>query len=165
MVMIERQRRRRQATTAPPRAARVRAAALVFPLVACQSAAEPAPPPAPEIAVEEPPSRSAVEPLAEPPAAPVLITDPSQREAAVGKRVTIVGVQSPTKMPQVSGVDVDGVHELSGRRVRVDGILRKRVVEPRETDPDELPVATRGPGTYYSVVDPDTGSLARPRPE
>jgi predicted amidohydrolase YtcJ len=134
-------------------------------LAACQSAAEPAPPPATESPAQEPPVQAAAQRSAAPQAEPVLITDRSQREAAVGKRVTVVGVQSPTKMPQVNGVDVDGDHELSGRQVRVDGILRKHVVEPSEPDPDELPIATRGPGTYYSVVDPETGRLARPRPE
>jgi hypothetical protein len=91
-----------------------------------------------------------------------VITDPSQLDAAVGKLVTIVGEQTRTKVPTVLGVDVDGDYDLSDKRVRVTGILHRHVVEPREPDPDELPVATRGPGIYYSVVDPATNVLAKP---
>jgi hypothetical protein len=89
-----------------------------------------------------------------------MITELSQREAAVGKLVTIVGVQTRTKTPTVVGVDVDGDYKLSDRRVRVTGILKQRVVEPR---PKSEPImASRGPGTYYYVVDPEGGKLARP---
>lgn len=95
-------------------------------------------------------------------AEPTFITDRSQLDAAVGKLVTIVGEQTRTKVPTVVGVDVDGDYELSDRRVRVTGILQRHVVEPREPDPEELAVATRGPGTYYSVVDPSTNTLAKP---
>lgn len=97
--------------------------------------------------------------------APIIITDPGQREAAVGKLVTVIGILTRTKMPQVNGVDVDANGDLAGRRVRVEGILKKRVVEPVAPDPDELPIATRGPGTYYAVIDPDTGLAAQPRAE
>ena len=94
--------------------------------------------------------------------APLLIEERSQLDAAVGKLVTIVGTQTRTKIPTVLGVDVDGDYELSDRRVQVSGILHRRTVEPKEPDPDELPVATRGPGTYYSVIDPATNTLAKP---
>lgn len=127
--------------------------ALLALLVACRSPAEPPPAP-PEAAAENTPDPSAL-----------VITDPSQREAAVGQRVVVVGTLRRSKMPQVNGVDVGADDALSDRRVRVEGILRKRVVEPAEPEAGGLPVATRGPGTYYSVVDPETGQLARPRPE
>ncbi|MCY1071218.1 hypothetical protein OV090_41130 [Nannocystis sp. RBIL2] len=99
-----------------------------------------------------------------PPAAPTALTDPgetvitdrSQPAAAVGKTVTIIGPQTRTKQPTVHGVDVDGDYALSDRTVIVRGVLRETVVT--EVDPT---VAGRGPGTYYAVVDPATGELAR----
>lgn len=152
----------------------VRSALVVLTLTACQGAPEPSPSvtPAPTADRRGPgmphqaadvPHQAADVPAQAPEA--VVISEPAQREAAVGKRVVIIGVQTRAKMPQVNGVDVDADHGLAERRVRVEGILRKRVIEPTESDPDELPIATRGPGTYYSVVDPETGQLARPRPE
>lgn len=93
---------------------------------------------------------------------PVVIDDRSQVDAAVGKRVVIIGTQTRTKTPTVLGVDVDVDYELSDRRVKVSGILHRRIVEPKAPDPDELPIATRGPGTYYSVIDPATNTLAKP---
>lgn len=88
---------------------------------------------------------------------PILITDASQRAAAVGKRVRIVGVQTRTKIPTVCGVDVDGDYQLSDKRVVVTGVLERTVVE--QVDPY---AASRGPGTFYRVVDQQTGRLARP---
>lgn len=142
--------------TAAARLAPSLAALLLVTLAGCARAGA-----APPTATEGTPEQSSNEA----PAGRVLITHPSQRQAAVGRHVTILGLQTRTKIPQVNGVDVDGDYELSDRRVRVDGILQKHVVEPRERDPDEPAIATRGPGTYYSVVDPKTGELARTRPE
>jgi hypothetical protein len=93
---------------------------------------------------------------------PIVITERGQLDAAVGKLVTIVGKQTRTKIPTVLGVDVDGAYELSERRVRATGVLERRVVEARETKPGDLAVATRGPGTYYRLVDPSTKRLAKP---
>lgn len=52
--------------------------------------------------------------------------------------------------------DVHGVYALSDRTVIVRGVLRETVVT--KVDPN---LAGRGPGTYYAVVDPATGELAR----
>ena len=89
----------------------------------------------------------------------MLITDASQREGAVDHEVTIVGVQTRTKIPTVCGVDVDGAYALSDRRVIVRGVLRRTVVT--EVDPM---TANRGTGTFYSVIDPATGVLAKTAP-
>src|SRR4051794_20035302 len=55
----------------------------------------------------------------------VLITDLSQREAAVGREVTVVGVQRRSKPPEVCGIEVDGDYDLSDRRVTAQGVLRR----------------------------------------
>ena len=85
-----------------------------------------------------------------------VITHHDQLEAAVGQEVTIVGLQSRTKQPTVCGADVDGDYALSDREVTVRGILHRLVT----TDVDPM-TANRGPGTFYSVVDPKTGELAK----
>ena len=90
----------------------------------------------------------------------IVITDPGQRAAAVGERVRVVGVQTRSKIPTVCGVDVDGDAALSDKRVVVIGILERVVVD--EVDPY---AASRGPGTFYQVIDEKTGRLARPVPE
>ena len=95
-------------------------------------------------------------------AAPRVITTAAELDGAVGALVTLVGVQTRSKIPTVLGVDVDGAHELSDRRVRVTGVLRRHVVPDRPADPDEPVAASRGPGTYHFIVDPATGRLARP---
>jgi hypothetical protein len=118
----------------------------------------PAPAPVPSPANIEPPAPAPVSNPSD--SEPIIITDPSQREAAVGKLVTVVGVQTRTKAPTVAGVDIDADDALADKRVRVTGILHKKVVEPR---PPSAPiVASRGPGTYYHLVDPKTGTLAKP---
>ncbi len=85
---------------------------------------------------------------------------PRDLDALVGKVITLVGVQTRTRQPTVCGVDVDGDYELSDQVVRVTGKLHRTVVKPRP--PEEPIVATRGPGTYYSIVDTQTRELARP---
>lgn len=85
-----------------------------------------------------------------------VITDRSQRAAAVGKTVIIIGPQTRTKQPTVHGVDVEGDYALSDRTVIVRGVLRETVI----TEID-LTVANRRPGTFYAVIDPATGELAR----
>jgi len=91
---------------------------------------------------------------------PVVITRESQREAAVGRRVTIRGVLTRTKIPTVCGIDVGDAYELSDRNVVVKGVLQRTVELPR--DPSAPQVASRGPGTFYRVVDPATGRTAKP---
>lgn len=115
---------------------------------------------APAVQSEPPPAPApAPAPTQSSPGA-LVITDASELDGAVGQTVTLVGTQSRTKIPTVLGVDVDGSYEHSDRRVRVTGVLRKHVVvEPAPSAPI---TAARGPGTYYSIVDPDTQTLAKP---
>jgi hypothetical protein len=97
------------------------------------------------------------------PGFPTLITNASQREAAVGKLVTVVGVQTRTKIPTVVGIDIDGDYALSDREVRATGRLERYVIAP--PSPEEPIMATRSPGTYYSLIDPATGVLAKTSPD
>jgi len=66
----------------------------------------------------------------------------------VGQRVVLEGVLTNTKCPQVQGVDVWGLEDYRGQRVRVSGVLRKSVVTEADVDPL---VANRGAGTFYSL--------------
>ncbi|MCB9706726.1 MAG: hypothetical protein H6711_33080 [Myxococcales bacterium] len=90
-------------------------------------------------------------------------------DASVGKTITLIGVQSRTKQPMVLGVDVDGDYKLSDRRVQATGVLVRWTAEP-PTDPDEIAKAearaqtSRGYGTFYRLVDPARGDLARTEP-
>ena len=111
------------------------------------------------------------EPPATPAAAPsamtkdtddaITIREPSQREAAVGKSVVVIGIQTRTKQPQVNGVDVDGDYNLSDKNVIARGVLEKHVVAEEPPSKDGLHVASRGAGTFYSVIDPTTKMLAK----
>jgi hypothetical protein len=91
----------------------------------------------------------------------ITITEPGQREAAVGRSVVVIGLQTRTKQPTVNGIDVDGDYELSDKKVVARGILEKTVVPERPRTKDDLEVASRGAGTYYSVIDPTTKMLAK----
>jgi hypothetical protein len=102
------------------------------------------------LACDSPPSRPQPRGLPD-----LVITTPQQRDALVGRQVTVVGVQTRTKVPTVCGVDVDGAYELSDQIVIVNGVLRRHVVT--EADPT---TANRGPGTFYDIVDPVTHRLA-----
>jgi hypothetical protein len=98
------------------------------------------------------------------PSTDVTITDPSQREAAVDKPVVVIGIQTRTKQPQVNGVDVDGDYKLSDTKVVARGILRKTVVAEEPSLEERMHAATRGAGTFYAVIDPETQQLAKTRP-
>jgi hypothetical protein len=98
------------------------------------------------------------------PNAEITITDPSQREAAVGKAVVVVGIQTRTKQPQVNGVDVDGDYKLSETKVVARGILRKTVVAEEPSREERMHAATRGAGTFYAVIDPATNQIAKTKP-
>ena len=93
----------------------------------------------------------------------IAITDPSQREANVGKSVVVIGIQTRTKQPQVNGVDVDGDYNLSDKKVVARGILKKTVVKEAPTK-DGLHAASRGAGTFYAVIDPTTKMIAKTKP-
>lgn len=110
-----------------------------------------------------PQTSSGAERQTERPQAPQRFEDcPEDLDALVGRRITLVGTQTRSKIPTVCGVDVDGDYQLSDEAVEVTGRLERHVIEPRP--PDAPPVASRGPGTYYRLVDPDTGQLAATRP-
>jgi hypothetical protein len=94
----------------------------------------------------------------------ITITDPSQREAAVGKSVVVIGIQTRTKQPQVNGIDVDGAYGLSDKKVVARGVLKKTVVAEVPPAEDGLEVARRGAGTYYAVIDPTTEQIAKTKP-
>jgi hypothetical protein len=95
---------------------------------------------------------------------PITITDPSQREAAVGASVVVIGIQTRTKQPQVNGVDVDGDYKLSDTKVIARGILKKTVVAEEPASKDGLRVASRGAGTFFAVIDPATKKIAKTKP-
>jgi hypothetical protein len=76
---------------------------------------------------------------------------------AVGRHVTVIGLQSRTKRPMVCGIEVDGDYDLSDRRVIAHGILKRYVV--KEEDVDNT-MQNRGAGTFYSLQD-GHGNLAR----
>jgi hypothetical protein len=91
---------------------------------------------------------------------PILITDRSRVPAAVDELVTLEGTFEFTKQPNVLGVSVSGEPAFARRRVRATGILRRTIVAAQPPAERHEWVARRGPGTYYSLVDPKTKSLA-----
>lgn len=91
---------------------------------------------------------------------PMVITKSADVPGAVGKLVTLDGVVENSKIPTLLGVDVEET-SLRGARAVATGRLERYTIAPR--GPDEPIVASRGPGTYYRLVDPQTGRLAQPR--
>ena len=77
-------------------------------------------------------------------------------EQRVGQRVVLEGIVSNTKCPQIQGVDVWGLEDYRGQRVRVSGVLRKLVVTEADIDPT---IANRGAGTFYSLDHLEYGLL------
>ena len=72
----------------------------------------------------------------------------------VGQRVVLEGIVTVTKCPQVQGVDVWGLEDYRGQRVRVSGVLREEVVTQAEKDAmNSAMIANRGVGTFYSLDD------------
>lgn len=88
------------------------------------------------------------------------LTERSQLAACVGKRVTLRGVVSRTKIPSILGVDVDADYELSERVGVATGTLTTYTLP--EPDPDDpLVAASKGPGTYYALTALDGNGLAK----
>jgi hypothetical protein len=87
------------------------------------------------------------------------LTDRSQLAACVGKRVTLRGVVSRSKIPSILGVDVDAAYALSDRLGVATGTLTTYTIPERE--PGELVMASKGPGTYYSLTALDGNGLAK----
>src|SRR5262245_39395928 len=121
--------------------------AVGFVLVACRSSAPSEAPSSASATPEEPKTMMKDE---------ITITDRSQLEAAVGKSVVVIGIQTRTKQPTVNGVDVDGDYDLSDKKVVARGVLKKTVVPEEPPRKDGLQVASRGAGTFYSLIDPAT---------
>lgn len=90
-----------------------------------------------------------------------VITERDQREAAVDKLVTVIGVLTRTKVPTVVGIDVDDAYDLSDKKVIAKGILKKRV-ETEPLEKDGVHRAGRSPGTYYYLANPSGQGLAKP---
>lgn len=91
----------------------------------------------------------------------IVITERHQRDAAVDKSVTVIGVLTRTKVPTIVGIDVDDAYDLSEKKVIAKGILRKRV-ETEPLEKDGVHRAGRGPGTYYYLANPSGQGLAKP---
>jgi hypothetical protein len=93
---------------------------------------------------------------------PLVLTRLEDREAAVGKLVTIEGEVSNTKIPQILGIDVSA-ESLREKRARATGILKKRTVTQEELDREIAKhgmFANRGPGTFYRLVKEGSEGLA-----
>lgn len=88
-----------------------------------------------------------------------LVTDREQLAACVGKTVTLRGVVSRSKIPSILGVDVDAAYSLSDQVGVATGTLGTYTI--RERGPDEPIVASKGPGTYYSLAALDGNGLAK----
>jgi hypothetical protein len=113
--------------------------AVCFFLAGCSRISAPAPPSAPQTTEE---------------GQPILITRTGQLDGAVDQFVTIEGKVSPTKIPQILGVEVDAIG-MAGRNARATGILKKWTVtqEDIERQTAERGVFShRGPGTFYRLV-------------
>ena len=85
----------------------------------------------------------------------------------VERLVELWGVLEGDDVPQVLGVDVAAAPGLVGKEVRVVGVLQKWVITERllRLDPPEIaPFRSRGPGTYYRLVQPAAEHLAEPTP-
>ena len=95
---------------------------------------------------------------------PLVLEGNVDLEPFVGQTVTVRGKVTGAKMPTLAGVDVALAHGVEpGQSVEATGELRRSVLT--EVDHRELmkdgPVATRGPGTYYSLYVPDTSQLVK----
>ena len=97
---------------------------------------------------------------------PPILTCHDQLHRLVGELVTVQGRISRTKIPQIIGVDVAlEVETERGQYAEATGVLYTWRVTP-ESHAAMLVmgdlVATRGPGTYFSLVVPTALSAARP---
>ena len=98
---------------------------------------------------------------------PVAVGTAQDLDAALfSRRVQLHGTLTAGTPAQVLGADVAADEDLEGKAVTVSGSLQKWVITKRllaVDHPDIAPFRERGPGTYYRVVLPDSGDLARPR--
>jgi len=99
---------------------------------------------------------------------PLLVTRLDQLPAAVGRYVTVRGpAEFNRKQPLILGVDVDADGLNPGiKEAEATGYLQVTVVTKEDLAREEQSgkvAAHRGPGTYYSLVDPKTRRLAKAR--
>ncbi|MCH2132852.1 MAG: hypothetical protein MK116_03785 [Phycisphaerales bacterium] len=88
---------------------------------------------------------------------PVILDRSDHLDHHVGELVTIQGTVSRTRIPQIIGVDVGEGSDLAGQYAEATGVLFCWTVTPEAHASMQVMgnlVATRGPGTYYSLVSP-----------
>lgn len=99
--------------------------------------------------------------------APVIVTQADQIDAAVGKIVTLRGSVENSRQATLLGVDIDSdAPDLRGQPATATGRLERTVVTQAEIDQRiaaEGQFAHRGAGTFYRLVEPTTGQLAKVR--
>jgi hypothetical protein len=97
---------------------------------------------------------------------PEVLVSTAALENHVGKLVAVRGVVSKSKQPTILGVDVAAAETLGGREAYAIGILAKWIVtnaDLRQVAKKRV-VASRGPGTFYTLYFDLSGKLAEARP-
>lgn len=82
-----------------------------------------------------------------------LVTRADEVPRCVGKQITLRGVVSRTKQPQILGVDVEADYALSDQLAEATGLLVTYTVEAQK--PGGLMMQSKGPGTYYRLTTAD----------
>jgi len=99
---------------------------------------------------------------------PLTIAHPNDVDTAIGLLVTLRGVVSESKIPTLLGVDILSDNpDLRGKPAEATGLLEKSTVTQEQLDREQLrrgTVSTRGPGTYYRLVDPNSGWTVQVQP-
>jgi len=99
---------------------------------------------------------------------PLIITHPNDLGSAIGLLVTLRGVVSESKIPTLLGVDVTSDEpDLRGKPGEATGLLEMSTVTQEELDREQLrrgTLPTRGPGSYYRLVDPNSGWTVQVQP-
>jgi hypothetical protein len=98
-----------------------------------------------------------------------IITDKDHLDEYVGQLVVVQGVVTNTKIPTIMGIDVcSDSPDLRGQSAIVVGVLHKWIVTREELDRQVAKrgwFAHRGPGTFYRLVDVDSGEVAQVQPK
>ena len=84
-----------------------------------------------------------------------VITARKDIQKHIGEKVTIVGVVSNTKMPQILGVDVGSDNpDLRGKKAEATGILERYEITSAEVaEMNRDGIAHRGAGVFYRLRD------------
>jgi hypothetical protein len=86
---------------------------------------------------------------------PIILTDPSEVMVHIGEIVTIRGVVTNSKIPQIIGVDVHSENpDLRGTLAEATGVLNSwTVTKAQLEESDRLygPIANRGPGLFVRL--------------